>query len=62
MKFLCFILSFHVFFLSTVPCCLDDHCNDEPEQGVAHTQVEVKAETQEQNHEDDEVRSVDQCL
>lgn len=29
MKILCFILSLYVFFLSTVPCCWDDNCNDE---------------------------------
>lgn len=29
MKILCFILSLYVFFLSTVPCCSDDNCNDD---------------------------------
>lgn len=29
MKILCFILSLQVFYLSIVPCCWDDNCNDE---------------------------------
>lgn len=29
MKIVCFILSFYVFSLSVVPCCSDDHCDDE---------------------------------
>ncbi|MDP2069136.1 MAG: hypothetical protein Q8K04_09230 [Lutibacter sp.] len=29
MKTLCFILSLYVFFLSVVPCCSDENCDDE---------------------------------
>jgi len=28
MKVFCFILSLYVFYLSAVPCCSDDDCND----------------------------------
>ena len=29
MKTLCLILALYSFCLSTIPCCLDDNCNDE---------------------------------
>jgi len=35
MKVLCFILSLYVFFLSTVPCCSDEDCNEDTK--TAHT-------------------------
>jgi hypothetical protein len=29
MKMLCYLFSFYVFYLSAVPCCSEDNCNDE---------------------------------
>lgn len=36
MKTRCFILSFFIILLSTVPCCLDNNCNNEIETEYAN--------------------------
>ena len=50
MKILSFILSLYVFYLSIVPCCLDDNCNDE-----------IKTEQTENHSKDHQEDSCNAC-